>query len=347
MESHVDRLYDAEVQAQIQGRIGPDLAKDSLQRLGDFENYVYAFDLQGAGDAGRPSDRILRVGHSSHRSASQVEGELDWLRFLKSKDVGVAAPIEWPSGHWVEEIAAEDGSSFLATQFERVGGQRGSAVPWEPVLFRIWGRYIGDLHALNADYRFGHSAAEGRQRYIWDEDGHWANLPADALDGDDLLAKRLEDLRAELARLPRSPAHFGLVHEDLHQGNFHIDEGRLIGFDFDDCSYHWYADDIAVVYFYARSHPAAREDPAAFARQFWSNFMAGYRERASFDPLWIDWMPSFLRLRLMILYLVCQIKWEAETRSEQQSQLIQGWRQDIVEDRIEAGLMESELRRLV
>ena len=96
-----------------------------------------------------------------------------------------------------------------------------------------------------------------------------------------------------------------------------------------------------------RRHPAVREDQEGFAAQFWPNFLAGYRERAEFDPLWIEWMPSFLRLRLMILYLVCQTKWEVASRGEAQSELIRAWKQDIVDDRIGAGPMEAALRRLV
>ena len=53
-----------------------------------------------------------------------------------------------------------------------------------------------------------------------------------------------------LDSLPKDDDCYGLIHADIHQGNFFVDENDNITiFDFDDCHYHWFAYDLAVPLF--------------------------------------------------------------------------------------------------
>jgi hypothetical protein len=71
------------------GRYG--ISADKVQLLGDFDSFVYEFE--GAGQS-----EILRINHSSQRSASLVMGELDWVNHLVQGGASVSAAISSDSG---------------------------------------------------------------------------------------------------------------------------------------------------------------------------------------------------------------------------------------------------------
>ncbi len=56
--------------------------------------------------------------------------------------------------------------------------------------------------------------------------------------------KIAEDLLKEIETLPKDKDSYGLIHNDLHPGNFLIDGERIHLIDFDGCMYSWYAFDI-------------------------------------------------------------------------------------------------------
>ncbi len=108
--------------------------------------------------------------------------------------------------------------------------------------------------------------------------------------------------RDYLRDLPRDPAAYGLIHQDAHQGNFFVTEsGKITLFDFDDCVYSWFINDIALVLFYA---VMGQEDQAAFITQFLTGFLPGYMSEHHLDPVWFKEIPNFLKLREIDLYAV-------------------------------------------
>jgi amicoumacin kinase len=79
------------------------------------------------------------------------------------------------------------------------------------------------------------------------------------------------------------------------------DHGNITLFDFDECAYSWFANDIAIALFYAA---VDEDDSAAFTREFMSHFLRGYRQVAALDAQWLQELPAFLRLREIELYAV-------------------------------------------
>jgi Ser/Thr protein kinase RdoA (MazF antagonist) len=74
---------------------------------------------------------------------------------------------------------------------------------------------------------------------------------------------------AHLRSLPTPVDGYGLLHTDLHHGNFFVDEGRITAFDFDDIGYNWFASDIAVLLLRAISFPPKPcADVVAFGHSF-------------------------------------------------------------------------------
>jgi Ser/Thr protein kinase RdoA (MazF antagonist) len=77
--------------------------------------------------------------------------------------------------------------------------------------------------------------------------------------------------------------------------------GRITLFDFDDCTYSWLINDIAIVLFYI---VMGAEDQAAFTKDFMTHFLSGYRAENHLEEKWLIEIPSFLKLREIDLYAV-------------------------------------------
>ena len=69
----------------------------SLKHIGDSENYVYSFIAS-------EKRRFLRLTSNHHRSLSQIEAELDFVRYLHQGGVSVSLPLTSLNGLAVEEI---------------------------------------------------------------------------------------------------------------------------------------------------------------------------------------------------------------------------------------------------
>ena len=105
-----------------------------------------------------------------------------------------------------------------------------------------------------------------------------------------------------LHTLSKENASYGLVHYDAHASNLFVDgAGRITLFDFDECAYSWFINDIAIVLFYIVTDA---QDAPAFTREFMAHFWAGYQQAHPLDPRWLKEMPHFLKLREMELYAV-------------------------------------------
>ncbi|MBD3257610.1 phosphotransferase, partial [candidate division GN15 bacterium] len=124
----------------------------------------------------------------------------------------------------------------------------------------------------------------------------------------DRLKERCDQTLAALDRLPVSDDIFDLTHNDVHPGNFFIDNGRMTVFDFDDCHYDFLVNDLAIALFYALRDARVDQDDRQFARTFWDNLLNGYHEKHSLPKAQFDHVPLFLKLREFLLYALLQIE---------------------------------------
>jgi Ser/Thr protein kinase RdoA (MazF antagonist) len=270
----------------------------TLGLVGDFENFVYEARLPD-----RPC--ILRIGHCSHRSASDLHGELDFIRFLAGRGLGVCAPIASINGRDVEAIGAE----FFACAFERAPGkaisERDPAI-WNERTLSNWGKILADFHLATRDYT---PAPSRPRRFRWDQDdctsGH--HLPPEDADISARLASMVERVNA----MPASLESYGLIHADLHYGNFFGSEtGEIAAFDFDDATYHWFSYDLAVAF---NALPSALSDSERDHAV--RTILTGYRQRRPLPPSFHDELRQLLLLRDMQLYQLIHKKTAPTDRS--------------------------------
>lgn len=275
---------------------------DKLEQL-EGSAFVYEGELNG-------KPRILKISpallnpqqHLLGATLEQILGELDFVRFLAENGVPVALPIASRAGNLVESMPLDHETGFLACAFEKAPGfmyADDPVVEFPETVLVEWGRLMGSIHRLSEKY---HPSNPAWARPTWEADDlldFRSLIPADQ----PLVWQRFEEMIATLHNLPRDPTIFGLIHGDLHHGNFFNDNGRLIVFDFDASHYFWYTGDIVIALYNCLPIPRSETDLRRnFALHFLSHFLQGYRLEKTPHPAINTLIPLFLKLNELLDY---------------------------------------------
>jgi Ser/Thr protein kinase RdoA (MazF antagonist) len=299
MDQIVRDRFTPAVLAAVRQRYG--IAEDAIRLLDGFESHILEFERESG-------SFILRLSHSARRTSELIHGEIDWINYLAAGGAGVARALPSPRGELVEPIDDGAGGQFLATAFVKARGKMPWDAGWTPELYEAYGRLVGRTHALTKDYE---PARPEWRRPEWDDpifDYVTQYLPA----RETVALERYREALAQVKELPRGRDNYGLTHQDAHGANMFVDEdGRLTLFDFDDCGYHYFANDIAMCLFYIAM---GRNNTAEFAREFMRHFMRGYRAENAPADWWLDALPPFLKLREIELYAQLHREFDIENR---------------------------------
>lgn len=296
MHPELVRRFHDPIRDEAARRYG--LTAAALTELAAFENFVYEADNEDG------ETIILRISHSTRRTIDYTLGEVEFVRYLAAAGIPIARPILAESGQFVERIAdADPGHYFVATAFERADGIVFDDAPplkdsyWKPPLFRDLGRLFARLHDRAQTYKLSNPRLQRQQWYEYDVVDIDRFAPAD----ESLVRERTHRIIDRLKALPRDPAHYGLIHADLHPHNFCFADGKITAFDFDNCEYAWFVKDIAVLLFYvARAEERGQREAAVAA--FLAPFLDGYRELRRCDREWLAAVPDLLALQRAMNY---------------------------------------------
>ena len=289
MDQFIRNRYSPDILTEAMRRY--EIAPDDIEKGDGFESYIYRFTRGG-------ERFILRITHTYRRTPELIRGEVDWINDLAAGGAGVARAVPSARGELVEEIDDGAGGRFLATAFVHAAGRPPWEVGWSPALMETYGRLIGRMHALTKKYEPGEPAW---RRRVWPGDDT-AEIESILSAADPAALATYRVLEERVNRLPRDPDSYGLIHFDAHEANFFVDDdGRITLFDFDDCAYNWFANDIAMVLFYKISNT---DDPPAVAAGFWPHFIRGYAAENTLDPAWAATIADFMKMREIDLYAV-------------------------------------------
>jgi Ser/Thr protein kinase RdoA (MazF antagonist) len=289
MEKRIKERYNNLILQQVKQSYG--IRGDDIRMLDGFESFIYEFDRES-------KSFILRIGHSLRRSENLIRGEVDWINYLHQGGASVSKAILTESGNLVAAVEDGQGGSFLATVFEKAPGKPPDKNQWGNTLYERYGCLIGRMHTLTKNYEPGDPAWI---RPEWD-DLVMLDVLAWIPESEPLVLEKYLDLKAHIDSLPKSRESYGLIHQDAHRGNLFVDEeGVITLFDFDDCTYSWFINDIAIVLFYIT---LGKKDQTAFTKEFMTHFLDGYYQENQFEAAWLDEIPSFLKLREIDLYAV-------------------------------------------
>jgi Ser/Thr protein kinase RdoA (MazF antagonist) len=260
--------------------------------------------------AHRPQGKkgILRISHGRYRQRAEVETELQWISHLAGRDIPVCASILTESGECCSTLE-HDGESYIAACFEHAPGEKISPRP--PELhsysrhFEQLGMLVGRMHTEAAPFRQGEPA--------WPRP-HWHEsrlLRQDVsairhrLSGH--FCERLDELIDDLRHHSGLQANDGLIHGDISFNNCFFHEGRPWIFDFDNCEYGCFMQDIATVLYdsiyckvlnkFADDGMNERMVPLLDA------FLAGHSKTGILKEINLDQLKKFFLLREAIIYI--------------------------------------------
>lgn len=287
---------------------------------GGYQNTVYYIEN---GEAAF----IMRLSDAVRKTKEQIEDEVKWLLFLKENNIHVAAPIRTQHQSYVESIEGR----YHVTAFQKADGKlvdvfNGSV--WNKALFEKWGSLIGRLHRLSSEKQLALA-----HRPVWSRDNPDLLGLGESLEMQEMreVYKRLLE---KLQGFEQKKHTFGLIHNDLHQGNFFYDGENITLFDFDDCAYHWYAYDIAVSFYHAYWQGTfAKPEDGDFGEDFMKAFISGYKKEHSPDIDILRQIPLFLKIRELFLYGLFIEKWNMEELEEWQEYTLKQLRESILKEK--------------
>lgn len=109
----------------------------------------------------------------------------------------------------------------------------------------------------------------------------------------------------KIGNLDKGIDSYGLIHGDINVGNFFVNDEGITVFDFDECQYSWFVEDIAIQLFYIIYVylDDSIEERKAQACRFMKNFMKGYSKENFIEEYWLEQIPIFLQLREIIVHV--------------------------------------------
>ncbi|MFX3673642.1 MAG: phosphotransferase enzyme family protein [Paenisporosarcina sp.] len=323
MEQWVENLFSKEVLDEAASRYKADAT--NAKKLGDFENYVYEVERGG-------KSYILRLTHSSHRSKEEVEGELKWINFLNGRGIHVSLVHESVNGELVETVPVS-GSNFFVCLFDKAPGSpvQMSSPEFGPELFEKWGAITAHMHLATEEY----DASES-QRLRWDEDDLIElEKHINPVEDKDIVEGNRK-LVASLHQLPQTKETFGLIHSDIHPGNFFYHEGDIHVFDFDDAMYFYFASDIAIPLYYFiwwKYRKETLEARSTVGKDILTHFLKGYMSVREISREWVERLPMFLKLRDYTLYGIFNKKVDLSAKEHEiENQLVAEIRERLIKN---------------
>ena len=265
---------------------------DSFNKLGSFESEVFEFEKGGHA-------YILKITHSNHRKLNQVICELNWIDHISQFGVPACELIFTNENEILFKIDLDE-SYFILYAFKKAPGSLTGPSDWNDSFIRQWGEITGKMHAATKSYQPGEPTVD---RFQWHEDDS-LNVRKHLPKEETALIERCEAHKSKLKPFSVDKNTYGIVHSDLHHGNFHYHDNIIYPFDFDDCHYNWFTFDISIPLFYAMRSAEIDENDISYAGRFIKLFIEGYSRENSIDSAWIDKIPDFLKLREIDLYII-------------------------------------------
>lgn len=246
-------------------------------------NFIYTLER-----AGRLA--YLRIAATAERSLPVITAELDLLSRLHRDGILVVQPIASTTGRQVVTQETDVGS-FHAVLFDRLDGRQRELEDLSLADFELWGATVGRLHAALAIASPNAIDCDPAWQSALDRfDSGMSSVP-------DAVHREGHRLRDVLARIPRTPDTYGLLHNDLELDNLVWDGDIISVLDFDECGSGWYGLDIAKALLDLMMDGDGVDSPRIAA------FLAGYRRHHVLDDDVLEILPDFLALSRFRQYI--------------------------------------------
>lgn len=288
MEPQVKALFN-ETMLGVAQTLYP-MDEGSLKLLGGFESFVYEYTFNA-------QPYILKFTHSSHRTRDQIDSEFDFVNHLYQKGARVSKPILNRHGNYTHRIPLDEGY-FTISSTEKANGSRPKDLLNNALFMDNYGQTIGAFHRFTMTYQPSFNID---RRFTWDEDPLIVEAIKYLDETDGFIHDELKQVIYQIKQIPMSKENYGLIHTDIHAGNFLIDDNyNLTVFDFDDCAYFYFLSDIAIAIFYA---VFLKPNRAEVAKTMMIPLLKGYMKQHPLSKSDFLTIELFFKLRTIILYL--------------------------------------------
>ncbi len=259
-------------------------------------------------DAG---DKILRLSHSEIRTHKDIEAELAFLRFLQIKNLAVVQIVPSQQNNLWELLGTPD-NHFSVVCFEKIDGTKVEKDAWTEQHSYNLGVLTAQLHQAEQSFEVPPNIIYKK----WDELPEYdlyQHLPKDERQLTELHHQLVEQFKAYSIH----SKNYGLIHYDIHSGNYLIDAQtqKLVLFDFEMVCYGWYAMDVAMVVYYAILH-LNPNNPEAFEKDFLNLFWKGYETIYQLEDKDKAPIPAFVLYRDLMLYGYFNRTWADPKQAE-------------------------------
>ncbi len=132
------------------------------------------------------------------------------------------------------------------------------------------------------------------------------------------IIEEINELKNIFMSYEKTKESYGLIHSDIHAGNFFVNNNDIFLYDFDDSCYHWYIYDIATIIYSYVSGLKDNEDKIFYGKNFVHNFLESYFSINNLDKKWLNILSELIRFRDLLIYDFLYKKWDINNLNERQ-----------------------------
>lgn len=238
-------------------------------------------------------DVVLRLTPVSQREADEVKAELEWMTDLELKGFLVPHLIRSNSGRLFETLKVNN-QQFHVMVMIKIDGLRIDEKNLDEKIILQWSDLLAKLHE--------HAPPEGSryQRAAWNQDYIMKSSLPEVPHCEESIQKLFHDLVSFVQNRPKD--QYGLIHGDVHTGNFFYKNEKIVIFDFDDSCYHYFLYDLTVpimALFKLIEKPEDFERRNHFINVFLKNYFKTIHRPINFKSDFI----KFIQFRCLLVYL--------------------------------------------
>ncbi|MBL8024850.1 MAG: phosphotransferase [Fibrobacteres bacterium] len=266
---------------------------------------------------------ILRLKAYSETVKSQILAELEWIEFLSHEGLPVCTAIK-VNNEILHEIDFNN-EKYCCVVFKKAKGRNIIPTDFGAKYFTAIGALAGKMHSIT-----NHFSATGLKRKKWHESSFLTHELSEFLpEGNERIREITIKLISELKDIPRNMDNYGLIHADMYHNNLFINENDLSLFDFDNCEYGYFANDISTT-FHDSSFTYMRKkikgdlgracfygsELKDFQKMLGESFFDGYTKFHSLSNQDIAYLKSFYKLREIVVYVHHNTIWNESKAAE-------------------------------
>lgn len=210
--------------------------------LGESDNVTYRIDTL--------SNQYLLKLHLGNNSEAIIDSELIWLEAInQDTDLKVQTPIKNVDDKFVTNIFDDTGNQSLWTLQSWLEGEILQRQPNEQEIEEL-ARLMAALHNHAEDWSIPESFSRpvfNEEHLISSSEELAALIQANVLTAEhyEVFQKVSNKILSVIHMQDIQPSTWGMIHSDLHEGNYVIDKGKPYAIDFSGCGFGFYLFDIA------------------------------------------------------------------------------------------------------